>query len=50
MTRDMTRRMDSHLAPHNQRALAGFAPAHVGWAVHGGVGVVTLNRPERKNH
>ena len=49
MTRDMTRRMDSHLAPHNQRALAGFAPAHFGWAVHGGVGVVTLNRPERKN-
>ena len=49
MTRDMTRRMDSHLAPHNQRALAGFAPAHFGWAVYGGVGVVTLNRPERKN-
>ena len=49
MTRDMTRRMDSHLAPHNQRALAGFTPAHVGWAMHGAVGVVTLNRPERKN-
>ena len=45
----MTRSMDSHLAAHNQRALAGFTPAHFGWAVHGVVGVITLNRPERKN-
>ena len=45
----MTRTMDSHLAAHNQRALAGFRPAHFGWAVHGVVGVITLNRPERKN-
>ena len=45
----MTRTMDSHLAAHNQRALAGFTPAHFDWAVHGVVGVITLNRPERKN-
>ena len=45
----MTRSMDSHLAAHNQRALAGFTPVHFGWAVHGAVGVITLNRPERKN-
>jgi enoyl-CoA hydratase/carnithine racemase len=49
MTGRLTRPMDSHLAPHNQRAVAGVTPEHFGWAMHGGVGVITLNRPERKN-
>ena len=41
--------MDSHLAPGNRRDAAGFACEHVGWAVRDAVGVITLNRPERKN-
>jgi len=41
--------MDSHLAPGNRRDMAGVTCEHVGWSVHGAVGVVTLNRPERKN-
>jgi enoyl-CoA hydratase/carnithine racemase len=49
MTGRLTRPMDSHLAPHNQRTLAGFTPEHFTWAMHGAVGVITLNRPERKN-
>ncbi len=45
----MTRPMDPHLAPGNQRELAGASLQHVGWSVREGVGVVTLDRPERKN-
>ncbi|MGY4828280.1 enoyl-CoA hydratase family protein [Sphaerotilaceae bacterium SBD11-9] len=45
----MTRAMDTHLAAGNRRALATLAPRHVGWSVDGPVGVITLNRPERKN-
>jgi enoyl-CoA hydratase/carnithine racemase len=45
----MTRAMDSHLAAGNRRAAAGFEAKHFGWAVRGPVGVVTLNRPKRKN-
>jgi enoyl-CoA hydratase/carnithine racemase len=41
--------MDSHLAPGNRRDAAGTACHHIGWAVHDRVGVITLNRPERKN-
>jgi enoyl-CoA hydratase/carnithine racemase len=45
----MTRAMDSHLARGNRREGVGLAPRHVGWEVHGQVGVITLSRPERKN-
>jgi enoyl-CoA hydratase/carnithine racemase len=45
----MTRPIDSHLAGGNRRSLAGFKPQHFGWAVERQVGVITLNRPERKN-
>lgn len=45
----MTRAMDAHLSGGNRREAAGLQPRHVGWEVQGKVGVVTLNRPERKN-
>jgi enoyl-CoA hydratase/carnithine racemase len=45
----MTRPIDTHLAGGNRRPLAGHAATHFGWRVERGVGVVTLNRPERKN-
>jgi enoyl-CoA hydratase/carnithine racemase len=32
-----------------RRSFAGYAPKHFLWQVDGQVGVVTLNRPERKN-
>ncbi|MCX2864630.1 enoyl-CoA hydratase family protein [Paucibacter sp. PLA-PC-4] len=41
--------MDKHLIEGNRRSLAGFAPQHFGWRQEGAVGVITLNRPERKN-
>ncbi len=45
----MTRAMDSQLAGGNRRTSASLAPQHFGWTVRAHVGVVTLNRPERKN-
>jgi len=45
----MTRAIDSHLAGGNRRSLAGYQPEHFLWRQQGGVGVITLNRPERKN-
>lgn len=45
----MTRSMDAHLAPGNRRTPDSLRPQHVGWSVEGRVGVITLNRPERKN-
>jgi enoyl-CoA hydratase/carnithine racemase len=45
----MTRAMDPNLAPGNRRDIAGVTLQHVGWAVSGQVGVITLDRPERKN-
>jgi enoyl-CoA hydratase/carnithine racemase len=45
----MSRAMDPHLAPGNRRDVAGTELQHVGWAVSDAVGIVTLNRPERKN-
>jgi enoyl-CoA hydratase/carnithine racemase len=45
----MTRAMDPHLAPGNSRDIAGRQLQHVGWVVRGSVGIVTLDRPERKN-
>ncbi|HEV6965475.1 enoyl-CoA hydratase family protein [Roseateles sp.] len=41
--------MTPHLASGNRQTLAGFAPQHFGWQQQGAVGVVTLDRPERKN-
>ena len=41
--------MDPHLAPGNRRDAAGTTCRHIGWSVSGMVGVITLDRPERKN-
>ena len=45
----MTRPMDDNLKAGNRRDTAGLTPRHFGWAVERQVGVITLNRPERKN-
>ena len=45
----MSRPMDSHLFGGNRRTAADVTPQHFGWRVDAAVGVVTLNRPERKN-
>ncbi|MGH8698553.1 MAG: enoyl-CoA hydratase family protein [Burkholderiales bacterium] len=34
---------------HHKRTFAGFRPAHFAWQAEGKVGVVTINRPEKKN-
>ncbi|NCT85470.1 MAG: enoyl-CoA hydratase family protein [Comamonadaceae bacterium] len=41
--------MTPHLAPGNRQSLAGYSPQHFLWQQQGAVGVITLNRPERKN-
>lgn len=41
--------MDTHLAGGNRRSSAELRPQHFGWSVQQKVGVITLNRPERKN-
>ena len=41
--------IDPALLAGNRRELAGYQARHIGWQVHGHVGVITLNRPERKN-
>jgi enoyl-CoA hydratase/carnithine racemase len=45
----MSRAMDPHLAGGNRRDAANLATTQVRWSVEGRVGVITLNRPERKN-
>jgi enoyl-CoA hydratase/carnithine racemase len=40
---------DPALLSGNRRTLAGYQAKHVVWQMHGPVGVITLNRPERKN-
>ncbi len=45
----MTRPMDSHLIGGNRRSGVDITTQHVGWSVHDKVGVITLDRPERKN-
>ena len=45
----MTDRVDPTLNAGNRVALADYAAEHFLWDVDGGVGTVTLNRPERKN-
>ncbi|MDC8786061.1 enoyl-CoA hydratase family protein [Roseateles koreensis] len=39
----------SPLAAGNRQSLQGFAPRHFNWEQRGAVGVITLNRPQRKN-
>jgi len=41
--------MDAHITDGNRQTLTGYAPLHFGWQQQGAVGVITLNRPERKN-
>ncbi len=48
MTQD-TSRVDPALAAGNRIQLADYQATHFKWQVAGGVGTVTLNRPERKN-
>ncbi|MCY7319223.1 MAG: enoyl-CoA hydratase family protein, partial [Ramlibacter sp.] len=42
-------RIDPALLAGNRRPLADYQALHFLWAVDGGVGTITLNRPERKN-
>jgi len=49
MSEQATLRVDPALAAGNTRPLAGYKATHFAWSVDGGVGRVTLNRPERKN-
>ena len=41
--------IDPGLAAGNRRPQAGYRAEHFLWSVEGGVGTITLNRPERKN-
>ena len=41
--------IDPALLAGNRRPLAGYRAEHFLWKVEGGVGTITLNRPERKN-
>ena len=40
---------DPALLAGNRRAMADYQAEHFLWAVEGGIGTITLNRPERKN-
>ncbi|MDM4764627.1 enoyl-CoA hydratase family protein [Pelomonas sp. SE-A7] len=40
---------NQHLASGNHRSLQGWQPEHFLWEQRGSVGLITLNRPERKN-
>ena len=41
--------MDKHLEAGNRVELDSYAPRHFAWEQRGAVGLITLNRPERKN-
>ena len=41
--------IDPALLAGNRRPLAGYRAEHFLWSVEGGIGTITLNRPERKN-
>ena len=45
----MSTPLDPALAAGNWRPLGGYTATHFGWSVADRVGVITLNRPERKN-
>ena len=42
-------RIDPGLEAGNRRPLAGYQAEHFAWSVAGGIGRITLTRPERKN-
>jgi enoyl-CoA hydratase/carnithine racemase len=44
-----TPRVDPALLAGNRRPMAGYQATHFQWQVSGGVGTITLHRPERKN-
>jgi enoyl-CoA hydratase/carnithine racemase len=46
---DTTARIDPALVAANRKPLAGYSARHFAWSVAGGVGSITLSRPERKN-
>jgi enoyl-CoA hydratase/carnithine racemase len=45
----MKKQIDANLAAGNRTMMANHPAQHFGWAVQDRVGVITLNRPERKN-
>jgi enoyl-CoA hydratase/carnithine racemase len=49
MTSPTEDRVDPGLVAGNRQSLAGYRATHFQWRAEGGVGTVTLNRPERKN-
>ncbi|MCK9512554.1 MAG: enoyl-CoA hydratase family protein [Pigmentiphaga sp.] len=49
MTHDSTPRVDPALMAGNRKSLAGYQAQHFLWEAVDQVGVITLNRPERKN-
>ena len=49
MTEPNQDRVDATLSAGNRVTLAGYQAQHFAWSVDCGVGVITLNRPERKN-
>ncbi|MGE4335024.1 MAG: enoyl-CoA hydratase family protein [Pigmentiphaga sp.] len=49
MTHDSTPRVDPALVAGNRKSLAGYQAQHFMWEAVDQVGVITLNRPERKN-
>ncbi|MGZ5715314.1 MAG: enoyl-CoA hydratase-related protein, partial [Caldimonas sp.] len=42
-------RVDPALEAGNRRPLGGYEARHFAWRVEGGIGRITLTRPERKN-
>lgn len=49
MTTESTPRVDPALMAGNRKAMAGYQARHFLWEAAGSVGIITLNRPERKN-
>ena len=49
MTPDSTPRVDPSLVAGNRKVMASYQASHFVWQAQGPVGVITLNRPERKN-
>lgn len=49
MTDTTTPRVDPALLAGNRRPMAAYQATHFQWQVAGGVGTITLHRPERKN-
>lgn len=49
MTPDSTPRVDPSLVAGNRKVMASYQASHFVWQAQGPVGVITLNRPDRKN-